>query len=234
MQSPPSYLVVDLNEVLVKKFYDKRRRMPKGDCIDRAGNHWVLRSPAADLLFDAARRMNFKIVIWSSSSEWTVNEVTRVALADGKDVIMFLMNRQHCERDDEFPRIENDQNWAVIKDLRTFWDHMKSMGHLASASNTLIVDDDANKTRRQPDSAVIVPPYKPQSSIRNAAYDAEYLGKFKSIVIPRMQKLVEGQPLSKTLRFDTPEADNVSASSSSWSSSLSSDPVAEEGKDTDL
>ncbi len=234
MQTPPSYLVVDLNEVLVKKFYDKSRRMGKGDCIARAGNHWVLRSPAADLLFDAARRMNFKIIIWSSSSEWTVNEVTRVALQDGIDVIMFLMNRTHCECDDENKRMENGTNWAVIKDLRKFWSYMTSMGYAASAANTLIIDDDDKKTRLQPDSAVIVPPYKPQSVRRDLDYDQDYLSKFKSIVIPRMQALVEKQPLARTIKFDTPDSSDASASSASWSSSLSSGPIAQEGKDTDL
>lgn len=182
-------LVIDLNEVLVKKFFDKSKTLPLGDAEGRAWNHIVLRSPAASWVFDQARALGFRIIIWSSSAQRTIESVCDVALKDGNDVIVYHMDRTHCEEDTENPRIENNQNWAVIKDLNVVWDLMRRAGWDCGPRNTLIVDDSVTKTRRQPINAVIVPPYKPPSQYRNADYDAEYLKAFKTVMEPRLRVL---------------------------------------------
>ena len=182
-------LVIDLNEVLVKKFFDKSKSAPIGDAEGRAWNHIVLRSPAASWIFDQARELGFRIIIWSSSAQKTIESVCEIALKDGKDVIVYHMDRSHCETDDENPRIENNQNWAVIKDLNVVWDIMRSAGWSCGSHNTLIVDDSVTKTRRQPGNAVIVPPYKPPSQYRDVEYDEKYFKTFKSVLQPQLYVL---------------------------------------------
>lgn len=159
----PLTLVFDVNGVLGFKWFDRTDSLAP---VTHAhmGHVFFFRRPGARRLLRECRKAGHRVVLWSSMQRAYVDAFADVLLARADRKSTLVLCNTDAPRNDEEPEMREGRNVAILKDLEVVWSRL-GIHDAAERRRTIIIDDDAHKTRLHAKHRLPppMPPFRPAS-----------------------------------------------------------------------
>lgn len=149
-RSSRKLVILDLNNILIDREFQKDKTVDNITNATRIGNFLVWKRPHLDVFLGYLFKY-FDVAVWSSVKKWNVDQLIPFIFNDYKEQLKFVWSQENCEI------VENPDPEAnkplFMKNLISVWEQFPQY----DAGNTLLIDDNKDKTDNNPNICVLNP-----------------------------------------------------------------------------